>query len=410
MMAGHNIARLNQAISGMNPGAVEHAGSGWLKGNNTLDLVVTDLQTTQDNLDGAFAPSSDIRRAAAEVLTTVRKGVEADRDRMSLAHTTLAQVAAAMRSSQTEAKQMPAEAPGNPPKVEGGPFEDEADEIHALKVYASKSQVYTNQVNSYNAADGDAERQVEHLNRVYDHAADVFSGMHDDTGDGGGTGTGTGTTSTRGSTGPGGTTTRPHSYTSSTGLPTGTYVPPEGTDTGTGGTHHPTGTGNTGGPTDDGGTTGTPETPIDPHGYPTPFDPDGSFPTDDPSAGPFGSPFTTGVGAVGVGGVLGGLGLRGLISGAPSTSVTVPGQAVSRAIGATSRSGSGSVLGRSGAARGGALAPGQQTSRGAAGRGVGAAGGRGRGKKDDESDDEKDIYDVEREWTDDEGQYPGVIG
>lgn len=410
-MAGHNIARLNQAISGMHPAAVEHAQGGWGKGGATLTQVVLDLQTAQDNLDGAFAPTSAIRKAAAEVLTTVRQGVERDRDRMTLANTTLAQVVSAMRSSQTQADRMPTEAPGNPPQVEGGPFEDETDEIHALKVYASRSRVYTEQVNSYNAADGDAERQVEHLNRVYDHAADVFSGMHDDTGDDGG-GTRTATTTTSGSTG-GGFTTRPHSYTPThAGETTVTYVPPE-THTGIGGTHthNPTGTGDPGGPggpTDDGGSTGTPQTPTDPHGYP-PVDPGGSFGTDDPSAGPFGGSLTTGVGAAGVGGVLGGLGLRGLISGAPTTSVTVPGQAVSRAIGATSRSGAGSVLGRSGSARGGTLVPGQQTSRGAAGRGVGSAAGRGRGKKDDEGDDEKEIYDVEREWTDDEGQFPGVI-
>jgi hypothetical protein len=41
---------------------------------------------------------------------------------------------------------------------------------------------------------------------------------------------------------------------------------------------------------------------------------------------------------------------------------------------------------------------------------VGSAGAGGRRREDGDEDADKEIYDVERDWTDDEGQFPGVIG
>jgi hypothetical protein len=133
--------------------------------------------------------------------------------------------------------------------------------------------------------------------------------------------------------------------------------------------------------------------------------------------GSTGSPLTPAAGTAGTAGlgVLGGLGLRNLVSSSP-TGVTVPGEPSSATIGSTTRTGSGSVLGRgatrpvgtTGTGRG-SLAPGQAVGRGT-GRGVGSAGAGGRRRRGEDEDGEKEIYDVERDWTDDEGQFPGVIG
>ena len=114
-------------------------------------------------------------------------------------------------------------------------------------------------------------------------------------------------------------------------------------------------------------------------------------------------------GAVGAG-VLGGLGLRGVLGGVRPT-ITVPGQTSMNAIGATGRAAGSGVLGR-----GGSGVPGQSVTRGgAAGRGgkggrggaVGGAGGRRRGKGKDDSGHAQ--YDADEDWTEDDGQYPGVI-
>lgn len=410
-MAGQHIARLRAAATGMNRHHVDRSLLAWRAGGETLkDLEVT-LSDSSERLGKAFGDSG-VRREAQLVLATVHQGVQKDRENMGKAAAALIDVAEAITDTQNENGQMPASSPGAAPTMEGGPYTDDADEIHAMKVHAAKVRIYNQQVAAYDAADERARVQVARLDATYDRAAEVFAGMYDDPAPRNESGTTATSTGTGGGTSPTGTT-RP-SYTDPHHHPvTVTTTPTTDDPTGTG--HHdptqtgsgdPTGPGAPGDPTQTGPGAGPGDLPGD-----GTLTPGGPFETVTPgSSGLLGSPVTPGVGAAGLG-VLGGLGLRNLLTGAP-TAVSVPGQPVTRSIGSTTRSGSGSVLGRSASGQRGGLAPGQQTSRSAAGRGAGRTAGSASGRRrkgEDDRDVEKEIYDVERDWTDDEGQFPGVI-
>jgi hypothetical protein len=147
--------------------------------------------------------------------------------------------------------------------------------------------------------------------------------------------------------------------------------------------------------------------------------------------GTIGGSVAGGIGAAGMG-LLGGAGAisPGSVSGAAVRGV---GATPGRAIGAGGKVGSGGVLGKSGTTgRAGAGGTAGRTSgRGGTGRGSGraggraggagsrgagsrgqagrGAGGRGRNGKDDEHSSERDLFDSEKDWTDDEGMAPPVL-
>ena len=418
-MAGHYIAKLRQTRAGMDRHQVQRSIDAWDAGASTLATLGTELGSSAKDVGDSFGPDSEVGKQARLVIESVQRGVVTDSGNMHKASGVLGRVRDTMHATEQEADTMPAAAPGGPPQMEGGPYTDDADEIHAMKVHAAKVAVYNQQVSAYNDADDRARVQVEQTDAEYDRAAAFFYGLSDHSDDKDPTGTSSsGTDAGTGGSGPLGT--RP-TYSGPKHHPTTHTTTPIPTDTTTTTTptNHPTGPGDGKGPDDypaGPGQTGPgagdgPTSPLNPFG-------DGSDGPDvvsgDPGAG---SPFTSTTGTAGTAGlgVLGGLGLRGLLSGTPAT-VTVPGAPAGAPIGSTTRTGAGSVLGRSatggtsGTGRG-SLAPGQSVGRGA-GRGVGAAGagGRGRRGKDGDDDAEKEIYDVERDWTDDEGQFPGVIG
>ena len=411
-MAGHYIAKLRQTRAGMDRNQVQRSIDAWDAGASTLATLGTELGSSAKDVGDSFGPDSEVGKQARLVIESVQRGVVTDSGNMHKASGVLANVRDTMHATEQEANTMPAAAPGQPPQMEGGPYTDDADEIHAMKVHAAKVAVYNQQVSAYDDADNRARVQVERTNAEYDRAAAFFYGLSDHSDDTDPTGTSSsGTNAGTGGTGPLGT--RP-TYSEPRHHPTTTQTTPTGpTDTTTTPTNHPTGTDDGKGPGDyptDPGQTG----PGADDGTTSPLNPFGDGPGG-PGVVPGGSgtvsPFSSPAGTAGTAGlgVLGGLGLRNLLSSAPAA-VSVPGEPTSATIGSTTRTGAGSVLGRSATATGrGSLAPGQSVGRGT-GRGVGSAGAGGRRRKGGDEDADKEIYDVERDWTDDEGQFPGVIG
>jgi hypothetical protein len=181
-------------------------------------------------------------------------------------------------------------------------------------------------------------------------------------------------------------------------------------------------------------TTRTPTT----HTYGTPQGPTGTSTVSTPTfgtsstaagvggTGTIGSSVAGGIGAAGMG-LLGGAGALGTSGGVSGAAVRGVGSPAGRAIGSTNRVGSGGVLGKGGAGgragaggmqgragaggagRGGRGAGGRAGGRGAAGsRGAGAGSRRG-GRKDDENGSERELFDDEKDWTDDEGMAPPVL-
>lgn len=422
-MAGQNIARLASAVNGMDEGAVEVARGEWRRGEGVLDEVTQVLDQSGRDIKDAFGGKSKIGPAAQAVLDEVRGHLDRRRQRMGEAQTALDEVAAVITRAKNTATTMPDSAPGEAPRMEGGPYVDDAAEIQAMKQFAAKNRAYTQQVNAYNEADERARVRVEDVNDVFQRAGDIFSTMWEpdvkppETG-----GDDPGTTGGRGPTRGAGL--NPHEVGDThddtnhdTDTDTDDDDTDHDTDTDDGGDtdndHGDDGTDNDHGDDhgDDQGDDGGSHDDGDDHGGDLPADP---FEGGLHGHGSHGIPLDPHLGGVGGGAaaVLGGAGLRGLFGGGVSATPAVPGQPTTRPIGSTTRSGAGGVLGRNGAAAGqpgGRPGTGAAGGRGAGRRGAPGAGRGGRRRKDEERDDQRAGYDVDGEWTDDEGQYPGVI-
>lgn len=415
-MAGQNIARLQTSVNGMNEDDVEVARAEWARGQGVLGEVSQALEQSGKDIKNAFGGKSEIGIAAQAVLDEVRGHLDKRSGRMGEAQEALSEVGSAITRAKATATTMPDSAPGDAPRMEGGPYVDDAAEIQAMKQFAAKNRQYTQQVNAYNDADERARVRVEDVNDVFQRAGDIFSTMWEpdvqppETG-GRETGTAGGGRPTRGAG------VNPHviggSDDGGTGGGDGGGADGGGNGGGGNGGGGNGGGGNGGGGNGGGGNGGGGNGGGDNGGGDNGggWGDGGSHGSGSGSDGISIDPQLGGV----AGGAFGAAGLRGLLGGTSSPSAAVPGQSGARPIGSSSRSGTGGVLGRNGA-----QSPGQTTGR----PGTGAGGGRGTGgrrggpgtgsgrrgrRKDDERDGQVDHLEIEDEWTDDEGQYPGVI-
>jgi hypothetical protein len=114
-------------------------------------------------------------------------------------------------------------------------------------------------------------------------------------------------------------------------------------------------------------------------------------------------------GVVGVGGIRGGLSASG-VRGIGATSRIGAGSVLGRSTGATSRGGTGGMSSRS-TGRGGSRTAGTRGARGRSGsRGSGAGAGAGRNGKDKKrAAEEHDLFDDGSDWIDDEDAAPGLL-
>lgn len=176
-MAGHNIARLSSAVNGMNEDAVEQARKEWVRGQDVITEVTGVLDQSGRDIKNAFGGNSDIGTAAQAVLTEVRSHLERRHSRMGEAAEALTEVGAAITRAKSTATTMPDSAPGEAPRMEGGPYVDDAAEIQAMKRFAAKNRAHTQEVNAYNEADERARLRVEDVNDVFQRAGDVFATM-----------------------------------------------------------------------------------------------------------------------------------------------------------------------------------------------------------------------------------------
>ncbi|HYG94635.1 MAG TPA: hypothetical protein VD859_13715 [Nocardioides sp.] len=420
-MAGQNIQRLLTAVAGMNREDVETSRTAWEKGSRSLERVVEKLMLAAPQVREGFGQHSDSGKASEQALIAVSDKVARRRQDMADAATALQLVLDAMDEAKDASGAMPTQAPGPAPRLDVPPGGDLQQEVTALKIHAAQTRQHNQQVTAYNDADAQAEQKMRRLNEAYQNAADALARIHGEPvsapppgQDAGGSGPGGGPVRPSGGPGPGA-----HQTIGSI----------EGNGGHGGNGHEGDGHGGSGNGTGDNGSGGDPTWPelpdgvIDP-GTDAPEIGNPSLVTPDPAGG--GSSLNGPVGGAGLAGlgILGGAGLRGILGGGATP---VPaGGTPTRPIGGTTRTGASGTLGRGTAA----AVPGQNAGRGtggraAAGRGTGARGtagargaaapgavaGRGKGaRKDEERDPEKETYEVEDEWTDDEDQYPGVIG
>lgn len=436
MAAGQNIARLATSVAGMSPTDVDTSRVAWEGGMTALSAVEYALLVAAPEVLDGFGADSDIGKRAKAVLDAMRTEViEPRKVDMKRAANALQDVHDEMQRSQKTDRGMPGSAPGPAPTYQGTTGETHED-ITALKIYAAQMRNHNNQVNAYGDADEKARQQVEQLNKTYNEAARVMAEIHGEPmhtpgSPGAPSGGGGGTPPTAPPpVAPPPTSTPPRTpiltpITPPITPPVNPVVPPyhpveppigqppvfeppvyEPTDPGV---HLP----ETGGPGDVPVLDPVTSLPPTPGGGDTPGT-GGGFPT------------SAALGVAG-GGLLGALGVKGA---AAAISSYASRGASAGVVGASTRASAGGVLGRGGAVggqsvgRGGAAGAGGRgagvggtggrgNGRGAGGRGAGARGAAGagaggrRGKNDKEQGRESD-YDVEEDWTDDEGS-PSVL-
>ncbi|KRC59520.1 MULTISPECIES: hypothetical protein [unclassified Nocardioides] len=410
-MAGEHIKKLETWVNGMNVEDVSDSQTAWRKITGALVVAQVALELAAPKIGEGFG-DSDLGTGASEAFLAAAKRLETQRLPMGDASSALLQVESDMKTARTTINGA-AKEPGEAPKEENYPG---LPRLLNLPLALAEAQ-HTAEVNAYNQSDDDARKQIEQLNKSYGEAIVVFTKIHGDPyvpidPDG-----------TRQAPTPG----TPGAPTVPTSKPKGTVRDPH-VDIGR--------------PVDP---------PVDPPidkpwppvrppvdvwppidigdpEWPDPDFPDPEPPTTTDPTGPGGTGGGVHPGVLGGGLLAGGLatpgavnGIRGLLSRGGLSS------GGAGAIGSSSRAGGPGSLGRSGGT--GAGAPGSQAGRGGgrgggsagsqAGRGgrggrsggAGGAGGRGNRRKDDrDPSNEQDLYDDGKDWLDDEGTAPGVLG
>lgn len=454
MPKGPQEARLDRAVSGASPAAIRAAEREWRNGAMALDNVAMALDMAGPQVIAKFG-GTHTGPAAQKAFQQVAEKVRARKAQMERAADALANadIAAA------EAKKVQASLgalPSEPSRPDIAPGTNDVDAVRQQRVYAT-------QLGSYQSAMADREAKSEaaanEMDRVYRDSTATMKQVHGEpdsrsggansaggAGGGGGAGAATSGGSSSGATvhapGASGSTAVPHAShstsTSSTGPTGSTHVvaPP--------GAQPPVIT--TPGTAQDGAVLPPAPTPT--------------------VLGASGAPVSSTSGTSAAGGLVGALG-GGLMGGAAGIGGAVRGgvapvstSATSAArIGATARTGAAGAIGRGGVAgtsttaRAGALgtstrastagtaarttggasttgSAGRTVGRGAAGsagaaggrgtstgrsgtrlgpRGAGVATGRGGAKGEDDPTNERDLFESDQDWVDDEDAAPGLI-
>ncbi len=454
MPRGPQEARLDRAVSGAAPSAIQAAEEEWRNGARSLDNVAMALEMAGPQVVANFG-GTHTGPAAQQAFRKVAEKVRARKEQMERAADALAQAEVAVG----EAKQVQASLgalPTEPARPDIAPGTNDADAVR-------QQRTYTTQLGGYHAAMADREAKAEaaanEMDRVYRDSTATMQQVHGepDARSGGGSGTSGGSGGEAVTTG-GGTSSGGGAATST---PATTSAPP--------GTHATTATPASGSPhvvAPTGATAAVisaPGTAQDGAALP----PMTSAPA---TVGATGSaPAASSPGAGAAGGLAGALG-GGLLGGAAGIGgavrgggTTVPGSTASagRSIGSSARTAAAGALGRgatassastAGASRTGTTSPATRaaasgaTGRGGAatgatgragGRGVagsaGTAGGRGQSgaagktgtrlgprgaamvtargghQRDKDRDDRDDLVESPQDWVDDEDAAPGLI-
>lgn len=426
-MVGQNIDHLRRTVAGMRPSEVGTAAGSWRDGAESLERIRRAIDGARSGIKSGFGADTQVAEEALLFLSRMEQVIVERRGPMTRAADALDRVAIEMSKAKTVNGEMPDSAPGPAPTISPAVGAGETrDEITALKIYLAQSRSHDRQVTAYGDSDEQARQQVEKVNREYDEAITVLQEIHGEPDP-----ERPAPTSPGGPGGPG-FPIRPPGGTRDPDLDpirnpnNDDSLDPDDLDNGDGQDPDGLDPQDPGEPTDpsdpellDPVDPGDPNQPVGPVG---PLGPGGST---DPGWG--GSINPGAAAGAGVLGGLGGLGVRNLLGGSGGA-VTVPGQQVARPIGATgaARGAGSSVLGSRGAGSTGV--PGQATGRGTGARGagraagggrgassgraaqgIGAAGGRGGRKDGKDTEGATQRYEVDEDWTEDDGQYPGVI-
>ncbi|MCL2541660.1 MAG: hypothetical protein FWE71_04265 [Nocardioidaceae bacterium] len=381
--------------AGMDITQVMKSQQTWDGGAQSLQDIHNSITHLSPKTIAAFG-DSQTGNGAKSALDLIRQKLHARHVQMKDASEALTTVITAMGNAQnTQSGAAPA--PGAAPKYNYSGDPASAEGVKYQKQFNQATTKHNSAVSAYNKSDTQAGQVVGNVDATYAAAAAVFAKIHGDPTVPGTGGSTSGTTTPGAGTPPravGVTPTSPprHHSTSTPPPPRPPAVTPIG----------PTGHGNPPPPVEPPPPAVGPGTGVPPTPGPVPAGPGGGGPSGGPSGGLLSSPMTAG-GVAGAG-ILGGAGLRGMLGTVRPASVSVPGEPTVNALGETERTGDTGVLGRGAAGR---AIPGQATSRGGSRGTAGAAGGR-RKRRDKRAVD-GDGYDVEEDWTDDDGQYPGVI-
>lgn len=439
-MLGPKQQLLASYITSADDTSLDGASTQWKTGEGLLRRLATELDTKAGSIgkDERFSGESAqaASRAFADSATKMNDRADQMRDGSGAFTAAAHAVRQAQKASTGFSKHSGDQPPQQPPDL---------NDVQAQRDWKTQNNSFWH---SYNSREGDASDAISALQDNHRTQAAVFAKIH-------------GETPPAQPSGGGGTNSSIPSRTPYTPTHVPTHMVTHGTD---GPGHN-----NDGGNNDDGhdnghthppvvapppwdppahthqppGTPGVPGIPQGPHpSSPLPGGtlPGGTVPGTIPGGVGGGPGAIGGVGAV-AGGALGGAaaaglagGLAGGLNGGLNGLVPIAGSGVRgglsasgvRGIGATSRIGTGSVLGRSTGATGRAGAGGMSTrsggragsrtlgsrgSRGRAGsRGSGAGAGAGRNGKDKKRQgEERDLFDDGSDWIDDEDVAPGIL-
>ncbi|GAB2968746.1 hypothetical protein [Nocardioides montaniterrae] len=395
-MTGHNLERLKHLKHGLNSDDVRRSQIAWSDGASSLKAVIDALGGLSPKAITAFG-DSETGRSAKGTLDTMQKNLAVRHRQMKTVAAKLDTAANDMWSAeQTPIPNAPGPAPTKPSPIGSSTNATVAE--HDMNQYNEAKQHHAAAVTAYGTADSDAETKVNAVNQSYDAAAAALAEIHGDPAVGSPSSSSSGSTPTYGGTGHTGTR-HPSGYTS--GVITGTHH------------HHSTSWSSAPGSTTSWDPSGGPSTGEPPTGTPTstyPPDYPSTDPTDTPApnpgadptstggpGGPGMSPLMAGGGAIGAG-VLGGFGIRSALNSLRPT-IEIPGSSANE-IGASARSTGSGVLG--GKSTGAGSGSGRGSGTGSAGSGSGRGDKKGKRGKGEE-------YDVDEDWTEDDGQFPGVL-
>ncbi len=440
-MAGDQEHRLRSLIAGNRlDEAIDDELDQWLNAQTRLHEVGAALIEVSTPVSENFG--ADTVKGALDAFKAVGEKVKERADDIQQVHDALKHAVTVTRAAQKVVVQMDGDTRDKPEFPPTKPGDDEADEIHNLKVYSGQMNLY----NSWSTErETTSQQHADKVETAWKDAIAVMEKIPDDQQPGGGSGGspgGGGGTSPVTPVSPTPTTPPTTPFSPPTFTPTPTPVPPHPptptpvppTPTPTP-TPHPT-------PVPPHHTTPDPLTPVvhvpatphhpgtvpvggglDPYPGGTPYGPTGPVPSGGAAPTPAVAPGSLSgyaVGGVAGAGILGGLGAGLRAAGVAGASGGLRSGGVLGASGRTAGSARGTLGtagGRGGSMAGGAASggTGRGGSRGSAGRrGAGGAGGSGSGSGKNKDKKKRqpptvELFDEDRDWIDDEGASSGVI-
>jgi len=450
MSRGPKQQLLADYVAPANDATLDELGRRWSQGASLLRQYALELQQRSDQISGDPEFTGDTAATAKTSFAHSATTMTDKSNELMKGSGAFHSAAGAVRQAHTESQELAkhdGDAPPSRPDVTPG--SNDPEDVRKMHDYNTATASYWD---GYHAREAQATSAIADLQTNHEQQAKVFQEIHGETPPAGTSGGGTSNPVTAGTPaaithapvtnvphGPSATTIGGPTHNPPTQPPV-VHAPPPPVDVPAPPTHHnpvPTGPGVPQGP----GATQGPGIPAGP-----------GLPGGVGSVGSVGSAGTTGSGLGAVGGVgavaggalgraaaaglaagglngglnglvpLGGSGVRGSLSasgvrGIGATSRTGVGSVLGRGTGTTGRAGTGGMAGgmagRSsgrGAGRGAGGSAGTRGSRGRAGSRGAGAGGTGRNGKDKKGrGEDRDLFDDGSDWIDDEDVAPGLL-